>query len=68
MVSKNAPPRKFTVQGLHYRPIVEVIKAAFAEVNVLHLTPFKRFRILATGAAERIYDELYASDAWVRIE
>jgi hypothetical protein len=64
---KNAPSRKFTVQGLHYRPIVEVIKAAFAEVTALqfHLTPFKRFRTLATGVAERIYDELYASDAWL---
>ncbi|KAJ7131818.1 hypothetical protein C8R43DRAFT_1133491 [Mycena crocata] len=64
---KNAPPRKFTVPGLHYRPIVEVIKAAFAEVTALqfHLTPFKRYRTSASGTEERIYDEVYGSDAWL---
>jgi hypothetical protein len=63
---KNALPRTFSVPGLHHRSIVEVIRAAFAEVTALqfHLTPFKRFRTTATGE-ERVYDEVCASDAWL---
>ncbi|KAJ7704598.1 hypothetical protein B0H17DRAFT_921234 [Mycena rosella] len=63
----NVPPRMFSVPGLHHRSLVEVIKAAFAETTALqfHLTPFKRFRTTASGTEERIYDEVYASDAWL---
>lgn len=65
--AKNMPPRQFTVSGLRYRPILDVIKAAFAEVTALqfHLTPFKRFRTTAAGTQERVYDEVYTSEAWL---
>jgi hypothetical protein len=64
---RNAPSRKFSVPGLHHRSIVQVIKAAFAEVTALqfHLTPFKRFHTTASGTDERVYDEVYASDAFI---
>jgi hypothetical protein len=66
---KNAPPRTFSVPGLHHRSIVQVIRAAFAETAALqfHLTPFKRFRTTASGTEERVYDEVYASDAWIEV-
>ncbi|KAJ3486185.1 hypothetical protein NLI96_g4423 [Meripilus lineatus] len=30
-----------------------------------HLTPFKKFRRLSSGVLERVWDELYSSDAWL---
>ncbi|KAJ6608455.1 hypothetical protein B0H10DRAFT_2226861 [Mycena sp. CBHHK59/15] len=65
--AKNAPPWKFTVPCLHYRPIVEVIKSAFAEVTALqfHLAPFKHFQTITAGAEEHVYDEVYMSDVWL---
>ncbi|KAJ7181996.1 hypothetical protein C8R46DRAFT_1210480 [Mycena filopes] len=65
--ARNSPTRTFSVPGLHHRSIVGVIRAAFTEVTALqfHLTPFKRFRTSASGAEERVYDEVYTSDAWV---
>ncbi|KAJ7138764.1 hypothetical protein C8R43DRAFT_1131929 [Mycena crocata] len=64
---KDTPPLTFSVPGLHYRPLVEVIKAAFAETMALkfHLTPFKRFQTTTSGGEERVYDEVYTSDAWL---
>ncbi|KAG2097224.1 uncharacterized protein F5147DRAFT_583689 [Suillus discolor] len=57
----------FTVPGFHYRPLVAVIRAAFSEASSrwFHLTPFKRFwKSPLTGREQRLYDELYTSDAW----
>jgi hypothetical protein len=67
--AKNMPPRQFTVSGLCYRPILDVIKAVFAEVTALqfHLTPFKHFRTTAAGTQERVYDEVYTSEAWLAV-
>ncbi|KAG1886587.1 hypothetical protein F4604DRAFT_1571698, partial [Suillus subluteus] len=57
----------FTVPGFHYRPLLAVIRAAFSEASShwFHLTPFKRFwKSPLTGREQRLYDELYMSDAW----
>ncbi|KAJ7136252.1 hypothetical protein C8R46DRAFT_1234785 [Mycena filopes] len=56
------------VPGLHYRPIVEVIKAAIQNAGPrwFHFTPFKQFWVPTPGApAQRIFDEIYSSDAMV---
>ncbi|KAJ7146778.1 hypothetical protein C8R44DRAFT_18711 [Mycena epipterygia] len=64
---KDKPARTFSVPSLHHRSLVQVIRAAFAETMALqfHLTPFIRFRTTASGTKERVYDEVYASDAWL---
>lgn len=57
----------FTVPGFHHRPLVAVIRAAFSEASSrwFHFTPFKRFwKSPLTGREQRVYDELYTSDAW----
>ena len=57
----------FSVDGLRYRPILDVVRAVFAEASskTFHLTPFKRlWRSPVTGREQRVYDELYASDVW----
>jgi hypothetical protein len=59
--------QSFTVQGFHHRSLVAVICAAFSEASSrwFHLTPFKRFwKSPVTGREQRVYDELYTSDAW----
>jgi hypothetical protein len=58
----------YTIQGFHYRPLVEVIRAAFADIQAcsFHLSPFKRlWKDPLDGHQERIFDELYTSDAWL---
>ena len=57
----------FSVNGLCYKLILNVIQAVLAEVSSksFHLTPFKRlWKSPITGHKQRVYDELYASDAW----
>ena len=59
--------RIFTVHGLAYRPLVSVIRAAFTDTlsKFFHFTPFKRiWKSPVTGREQRLYDELYTSDAW----
>jgi len=59
--------RQFTIGGLFHRPLTAVIRAVFAEKGAkwFHLTPFKRiWRSPVTGHEQRLYDELYTSDAW----
>ena len=69
--SKARPPppsRTFSVPGLHYRSLVEVIKAAWGEnlAKSFHLSPFKRIHVnLETKAETRVYDEAYTSDVWI---
>lgn len=58
----------YTIHGFHYRPLVEVIRTAFADVQArsFHLSPFKRlWKDPLDGHQERIFDELYTSDAWL---
>lgn len=57
----------FSVPGLHYRPLLGVLKSALADVTALrfHFSPFKRFWKQPSGHEERCFDELYTSDAWL---
>ncbi|KAG2751990.1 hypothetical protein P692DRAFT_20688057, partial [Suillus brevipes Sb2] len=69
--SKEDGPQPFTIPGFHYRPLVEVIRAAFADVQAgaFHLLPFQRlWKDSLDGHQERIYDELYTSDAWLNAQ
>ncbi|KIM60972.1 hypothetical protein SCLCIDRAFT_123103 [Scleroderma citrinum Foug A] len=59
--------KTFTVPDLAYRPLVSVIRAAFTDPvsQWFHLTPFKHiWKSPVTGREQRLYDELYTSDAW----
>ncbi|KAG1770346.1 hypothetical protein EV702DRAFT_1202394 [Suillus placidus] len=60
--------RPFTVPGLHFRPLVEVIRSAFADIqaNTFHLSPFKRlWNDPLDNHKERIFNKLYTSDSWL---
>jgi Plavaka transposase len=60
----------FTIQGLHHRSLLGVLKAALADVSSkrFHFSPFKRFRVLSFGREERCYDEVYTSDAFLQAD
>lgn len=69
--SKDDQPRSFNVAGFHYRPLVAVIRAAFADIqsNAFHISPFKRlWKDPLCNHEERVYDELYTSDAWLEAQ
>jgi hypothetical protein len=69
--SKDDPSRLFSISAFHYRPLLGVIRSAFADVqaNAFHLFGFKRlWEDPLDGHQERIFDELYASDAWLEAE
>jgi hypothetical protein len=68
MKSKEDGPQPYTIPGFHYRPLVEVIRTAFADVQVgaFHLFPFQwLWKDPLDDHQEQIYDELYTSDAWL---
>lgn len=61
-------PQDFAVPGFHFRNITSVIRAAFEGplADHFHLSPYKVFRKSpTTNEDERIYSELYDSDAFV---
>lgn len=61
--------RQYSVPGLHYRKLLSVIKAAFQEPisRHFHLTPFSLMhRSPITGVEQRVYGELYNSDAFIK--
>ncbi|KAI9433094.1 hypothetical protein BJY52DRAFT_1132448 [Lactarius psammicola] len=63
----NAPT--LNVAGLYYRKPLEVIKAALQELNAqqFHIAPFKEYWVpRPNGPSERIYSELYNSDAYIQ--
>lgn len=69
--SREESPTAYTIPGFHYRPLTEVIRAAFADVQsgAFHLLPFKRlWRDPLDGHQERIFDELYTSDIWLNAQ
>ncbi|KAG2739784.1 hypothetical protein P692DRAFT_201872909 [Suillus brevipes Sb2] len=69
--SKEDRSRPYSIPGFHYRPLVEVIRAAFtdAQARAYHLFPFKRmWKDPLDDHEERIYDELYTSDAWLEAQ
>ena len=60
--------RTFSIPGLHFRPLVEVIKAAWGEdmSRKFHLSPFRRIHIHPETKVEtRVFDEAYTSDVWI---
>jgi hypothetical protein len=66
--SREDEARPFSVSGFHFRPLVEVIRSAFTDIqaSAFHLSPFKRlWKDPLDNHQERIYDELYTSDSWL---
>ena len=65
--AKDVPPAKFFVSGLRYRKIPAVIRAMFASplASKFHLSPFKLFRKAPNGEEERVFCEVYDSDAFI---
>ncbi|PPQ84255.1 hypothetical protein CVT26_011861, partial [Gymnopilus dilepis] len=65
--SKDVPATKFTIPGLRFRKLTAVVRAAFSSSlgAKLHLSPFKLFRTSTDGEEERVYSELYNSDAFI---
>ncbi|KAG2054886.1 hypothetical protein BDR06DRAFT_982182 [Suillus hirtellus] len=69
--SKEEGPRPHMIPGFHYRPLVEVVHAAFsdAQAAAFHLFPFKHiWKDPLDHHEERVYDELYTSDAWLEAQ
>lgn len=65
---KHVPPTTFTIPGLLYRKITDVIKAAFHDplAHQYHIFPFKLFhRSPITGKEERVMGEVYTSNAFL---
>ena len=66
---RSPPARTFSVPGLHFRSLVEVIKAAWSEsvAKQFHLSPFKRLYVHPETKAEtRVFDEAYTGDVWIQ--
>lgn len=65
--SKDVPPAKFSIPGLCYRKIPAVIRAMFASplASKYHLSPFKLFHKAPSGKEERVFCEVYDSDAYI---
>ncbi|KAF9045034.1 hypothetical protein BJ165DRAFT_1346358 [Panaeolus papilionaceus] len=65
---RNVPPVPFNVPGFLSRSILDVLKEAFTGSlsHLLHFSPFKAFyRNPQTGNDERLYGEIYSSDAFL---
>ena len=59
------------MDGFRYRSITDVVHAVFAEASSkwFHLTPFKKlWQSPVTGREQRVYDEVYTSDAWIQAQ
>ena len=65
--SKEVPPAKFSIPGLHYCKIPAVIQAMFASplASKFHLLPFKLFHMAPNGEEEHVFCEVYDSDAYI---
>lgn len=61
---RNISPQVFHVPGLHYRSIIQVIKATWEAGTQFHLTPFRKIHVDSMGKETRIFDEVYTSEAW----
>jgi Plavaka transposase len=65
---KEADAPQFPVPGLFYRPLLEVIKAALHDTAAEHFHPFPfqtYWKPSPNSSPERIYTELYTSDAFI---
>lgn len=64
----NDPPiTTFLVPGLHHRSLVEVIRSIWLDKSSMgfHYTPFKLLWRRQSGEVERLYGELYTTDAYI---
>ena len=61
------PPGTFSVPGLVYRKLTAVIQAAFSSplASHFHFSPYKLFRMSASGEEERVFSEVYNSDVFI---
>ena len=61
------PPGTFSVPGLVYRKLTAVIQAAFSSplASHFHFSPFKLFHRSLSGEEERVFSEVYNSDAFI---
>ena len=67
--NKKEDSHSYLVPGLHYRKLLNVIKAAFQDPlsRYFHLTPFSLMhQSPVTGEEQRIYCELYHSDVFIK--
>ena len=66
--AKNVPSAKFSVTGLHYHPLLSILRSVFADplAAKFHLSPYKMFhKSPASGVEQRIYSKMYDSDAFL---
>jgi hypothetical protein len=69
--SKDDQSQSFNAPGFHFRPLVAVIRSAFADIqaNAFHLFPFRRlWKDPLDNHEERVFDELYTSDSWLEAQ
>jgi hypothetical protein len=67
--STDVPSRKFSVPGLFYRPLVSIIKGAFADPlsRHFHFAPFTLYHKIKSSAQQiRVFSELYNSDVFIK--
>ncbi|KAJ3925662.1 MAG: hypothetical protein NXY57DRAFT_1051654 [Lentinula lateritia] len=66
---RNVPSEMFSVLGLHYQPLLSVIREAFSGPlsDKIHFSPFKLFHQLPSSTEEiRVHGELYTSDSFIQ--
>lgn len=71
MKLRESEPIPFSVPGFHFRPLTQVIRSAFADIqgSAFYLSPFKRiWKDPLDSHQERIFDELYTSDSWLNAQ
>ena len=63
---RSVPSCQYSVQGLYYRKLIEVIQKFFADPQFgpqIHFSPFKTFhKSPTTGCEERVFSDIYDSD------
>ncbi|KAJ3514958.1 hypothetical protein NMY22_g14576 [Coprinellus aureogranulatus] len=63
------PPKTFEVPGIHYRPLLSLLRAAFANplAAQFHFSPFKLFHTSPLDQkTRRVHSEVYDSDAFIQ--
>lgn len=62
------PPKVFEVPGFYYRPLISLIRLAFAHplAAQLHFSPFRLWQTSPiNNVTQRVYSEVYDSDAFI---
>jgi hypothetical protein len=69
--SREEGPISYVIPGFHYHPLLEVICAAFMDMqaSTFHLLPFKcLWKDVLDNHQEHIFDKLYTSNAWLEAQ